>query len=177
MNEKTKKLVYAAALLAICIVSQFFKNLSVYITGPIVNTCLILCLLTAGPVWAVILSIITPITAFIITASPIMQAIPAIIPCIMIGNIILVLSIHLLRNRIKGEWCLHISMIIGSVAKALFMGLAISLIIVPMLLPEKMLPKMYSIQMTFSVTQLITAIIGSAFALIIWTPLKKSIEK
>ena len=36
MNDKTKKITTAAALLAICIVSQFFKNFSVYITGPII---------------------------------------------------------------------------------------------------------------------------------------------
>ena len=32
-------------MLAICLVSQFFKNLSVYITGPIINAALILTVL------------------------------------------------------------------------------------------------------------------------------------
>ena len=42
MKLKTRQITVTAILLAICIVSQFFKNLSVYITGPIINAALIL---------------------------------------------------------------------------------------------------------------------------------------
>ncbi|MCQ2483650.1 MAG: ECF transporter S component, partial [Clostridia bacterium] len=90
-RNKSKSLAYAAILLAICIVSQFLKNTSVYITGPIINACLLLCVLTAGIKYAVALSVITPITSFIITGSPIMAAIPMIIPCVIVGNIIYVI--------------------------------------------------------------------------------------
>ena len=37
----------------------------------------------------VILSIVTPLTAFFIAPSPIMSGIPLIMPCVMIGNSIL----------------------------------------------------------------------------------------
>lgn len=174
MNQKTKKLVYAAALLAICIVSQFLKNTSVYITGPIINACLIICELTAGLSWAVVLAVITPVTSYIITGSPIVSAIPAILPCIMIGNVIIVICVHFLRTRFgKDNVGLIVSMIIGSVAKAIFMGVVIALVLIPMLLPEPMLPKMSVFQTTFSVTQLITALIGSVIVGIVWVPLKK----
>lgn len=172
----TRSLAYAAILLAICIVSQFFKNLSVYITGPIINTCLIICVLTAGLPWAIILSIITPITAFIITGNPLMSAIPIIIPCIMVGNAILAVSVALLKDKFGEKAGFPISMVIGSVLKFVFMGVVISLIIIPNLLPEKMLPKINAFQMTFSVTQLITALIGSVLAYIIWLPLSKSLK-
>ena len=36
MKIKTKQITVTAIMLAICLVSQFFKNLSVYITGPII---------------------------------------------------------------------------------------------------------------------------------------------
>ena len=49
-------------LLAICIVSQFFKNLSIFITGPVVNTCIILAVLMINLACGIILSIITPVT-------------------------------------------------------------------------------------------------------------------
>lgn len=169
----TAALAQAAVLLAICIASQFFKNLSVYITGPIINACLIICVLTAGLGWAVVLSVVTPVTSFLITGSPIMSAIPLIIPCVMIGNVILVLVIYLLKNKIKAPIGLIVSMVAGSVLKALFMGVVIAWIVIPALLPEAMLPKMSVFQTTFSVTQLITALIGSAFSYIIWIPLKK----
>lgn len=45
MKIQTKQITVTAIMLAICIVSQFFKNLSVYITGPIINAALILTVL------------------------------------------------------------------------------------------------------------------------------------
>lgn len=176
MKLTTKQIAMTAALLAICIVSQFFKNTSVFITGPIINACIILAGLSAGLCCGIILSVITPITSFIISGSPIMSAIPAIIPCVMIGNALIVICVCLLKNKIKGNWGLPVSMITGCIAKALFMGIAISLILIPMLLPEQMQPKMSTFQSTFSVVQLITAAIGSVYAYIIWIPLKKYLK-
>ena len=58
MKIKTKQITVTAIMLAICLVSQFFKNLSVYITGPIINAALILTVLYAGMACGIILSII-----------------------------------------------------------------------------------------------------------------------
>ena len=62
MKLKTRQITITAIMLAICIVSQFFKNVSVYLTGPIINAALILTAIYAGAACGVILSIITPIT-------------------------------------------------------------------------------------------------------------------
>lgn len=172
----TKALAQAALLLAICIMSQFLKNLSVYITGPIINACLIICTLTAGLGWAVLLSVVTPITSFIITGSPIMSAIPLIIPCVMVGNAILVLSVAFLKNKPNNKLGLPLSMVIGSIIKAAFMGIVIAMIIIPTLLPEKMAPMMKVFQATFSLTQLITSLTGSVLAYLILLPLKKAMK-
>ncbi len=48
MKLSTRQLAQTALLLAICIASQFFKNLSVYITGPVVNTTIIIAVLAVG---------------------------------------------------------------------------------------------------------------------------------
>ena len=144
MKLKTRQITVTAILLAICIVSQFFKNVSVYFTGPIINAALILTTVYAGLACGIILSVITPITSFFITGSPIMAAIPAMFPCIIIGNAILVLAV-----------------------KALFMGILISLIILPNMLPVKMQPMLHVLQLQFSVTQLITALIGGVYTIII----------
>ncbi len=177
MKITTKQITTTAVLLAICIVSQFFKNTSVYITGPIINACLIIAALGAGMACGIILSVITPVTSFLITGSPIMSAIPAIIPCVMIGNIILVAAVSLLAKKIKGNAGLIAGMAAGSIVKALFMGVVIALVLIPSLLPEAMVPKMAVFQTTFSVTQFITAAIGSVFAFMIWIPLKKVIAE
>ena len=57
MKIKTKQITVTAIMLAICLVSQFFKNLSVYITGPIINAALILTVLYAGMACGIILSL------------------------------------------------------------------------------------------------------------------------
>jgi cyanate permease len=61
------------------------------------------------------------------------------------------------------------------VVKALFMGIVISLILLPAFLPEAMQPKMSTLQTTYSLVQFATAVIGSIYAYIIWIPLKKAV--
>ena len=173
MKIQTKQITVTAIMLAICIVSQFFKNLSVYITGPVINAALILTVLYAGTVCGIILSVITPITSFFITGSPIMSVIPAMFPCIMIGNILLVVSVGLLHSKFGKKAGLPVSIGIGAILKAVFMGIVISLIILPAFLPEKMQPMMHALQIQFSVTQLITALIGGVYAVVIAAVLKK----
>ena len=65
MKIKTKQITVTAIMLAICLVSQFFKNLSVYITGPIINAALILTILYAGMACGIILSSPTHTTRMI----------------------------------------------------------------------------------------------------------------
>ena len=172
MKIKTKQITVTAIMLAICLVSQFFKNLSVYITGPIINAALILTVLYAGMACGIILSIITPVTSFFITGSPVMAAIPAMFPCIMIGNIILVVCVGLLRKKCGKAAGFPVSIAIGAILKALFMGIA--LIILPAFLPAPMHKMLPVLQLQFSVTQLITAVIGGIYAVIIAAVLKKT---
>ena len=154
MKITTKQLVQTALLLTICIVSQYFKNLSVYITGPIVNLTIILAVLSVGLWSGLLLSIIAPVTAFFFTGSPIMAAIPLMFPAVMAG-------------------------------KAIFMGVVIVLIILPIFgdniasklpKPEALPMVLATTKVTFSITQLTTALIGSALAYVIWMPLKKYLK-
>lgn len=174
MKMKTRQITVSAIMLAICIASQFFKNLSVYITGPVINAALILTVLYAGLACGIILSIITPVTAFFITGSPVMAAIPAMFPCIMAGNTILVLCVALLKGKFGTKAGFPVSIVIGSILKGLFMGVVISLIILPNMLPEKMAPMLKVLQLQFSLTQVVTALIGGVYAFIIAAALRKA---
>ena len=171
MKITTRHITETAIILAICIASQFLKNMNVYITGSIINACLIIATLGIGMGCALLLAIITPITSFLITGSPVMAAIPLLVPCIILGNMAYVICISKL-NKINNKH-LPINLIIGSCVKAAFMGILISEIILPNMIPEAMLPKLVALQIQFSLTQLITALIGSFFAYFIWIPLKK----
>ena len=73
MKLSARQIAVTAALLAICIVSQFFKNTSVFLTGPVINACIILAGLYAGLSCGLILSVITPVTAFFISGSPVIS--------------------------------------------------------------------------------------------------------
>lgn len=185
MKLTTKQLVQTALLLAICIASQYFKNLSVYITGPIVNTTIIIAVLAVGLWSGLLISIIAPVTAFFFTGSPIMAAIPLMFPVIMAGNAILALSVWYFQDKQSFKWRLPVGLAIGSVLKATFMGIVVVLIILPIFgqniaeklsKPEALSLVLAGAKVTFSITQLITALIGSALAYIVWIPLKKYIK-
>jgi len=173
MKISTKKLAVTALMLALCIVSQFFKNLSVYITGPIINLILLITLLYAGRGCAFVLSVITPITAFMITGSPIMAAMPVVMVGVMAGNAIYVWVFDIAQQLWKK---MYVSAVVASVAKGALMGVSISLLILPLLGPSSGLPeKALSVaRTTFSVTQLVTALIGGVVACIIWPMIKKA---
>lgn len=185
MKITTKHLVQTALLLAICIASQYFKNLSVYITGPIVNATIIIAVLSVGLFSGLLLSIIAPITAFFFTGSPIMAAIPLMFPAIMAGNAILAVSVWFFKERTSLKLKLPVGMILGSIAKAVFMGILIVLILLPAFgdqiasklpKPEALPAVLQTARITFSVTQLTTALIGSLIAYLIWLPLSRYLK-
>ena len=185
MKITTKQLVQTALLLAICIASQYFKNLSVYITGPIVNLTIILAVLSVGLWSGLLLSIIAPVTAFFFTGSPIMAAIPLMFPAVMAGNAVLAVTVWYFQKKTSFKWRLPSGLIAGSVLKAVFMGIVIVLIILPIFgdniasklpKPEALPMVLATAKVTFSVTQLTTALIGSALAYVIWMPLKKYLK-
>lgn len=185
MKLTTRKLVRTALLLAICIASQYFKNLSVYITGPIVNATIIIAVLTAGPLSGILISVIAPIIAFFFTGSPIMAAIPLMFPTVMAGNAILAVSVWYFQEKQSFKWRLTAGLMLGSILKAVFMGAVVVLVILPLFggnvagklpKPEALPMVLATAKVTFSITQLITALIGSALAYVIWIPLKKYME-
>lgn len=185
MNIKTRQLVQTALLLALCIASQYFKNLSVYITGPIVNVTILIATLAVGLWSGIFLSIVAPVTAFFFTGSPIMAAIPLMFPAVMAGNAVLAVTVWYFQNKLSFKGKLPVGLIAGSVLKAIFMGVVIVLIILPIFgsniatkLPNPdALPKVLATaKVTFSITQLTTALIGSALTYVIWLPLKKYLK-
>lgn len=178
----TKQIAITAILLAICLVSQFFKSLSVFITGPIINACLLLAVALVNLPCAIVLSVITPITAYFIAASPVMMVVPGIIPFIMLGNVVLVVSTHFILKKDLDTMNLDginslkiiIKAVLCSLLKAVFMGLTISLWLLPTFVPEQspLRQKMTVFQYTFSVVQFITALIGFIYFVIIFVALK-----
>lgn len=171
MLSNTQKLTYSAMLLAIAIISMIFKGggvlFVVFLTGAVVNACIIIDTYLCGLLYGVILSVITPVAAYFISPNPVHQTVPIVVPCIMIGNALVAVCVALIAKRGSKNVMLPVSMIAGSIAKALFMGVAISLVILPNMLPEKMMPNLKTLQFTFSFVQLFAALVGSVYAYIV----------
>lgn len=185
MKLSTKQLVQTALLLAICIASQYFKNLSVYITGPIVNTTIIIAVLAVGLWSGLLISIAAPITAFFFTGSPIMAAIPLMFPAVMAGNAVLALCVWFFQEKFSFRHRLAAGLAAGTVLKAAFLGIVVVLVILPLFgeniasklpKPEALPGVLAAAKITFSLTQLITAFMGSVLAYLIWLPLGKYLK-
>ena len=175
-NMKLNRFTRTAILLALAVASQFLKSLSVYITGPIINCILIICVLYCGLGNAAILCVVLPLTSWLITGSPIMSAMPVIVPCIMAGNFVLVLSVWLFDRRSSTGRSILSGMAIGCVVKALLMWLTISCLVLSLVGSSSGLPApaLAAAKLTFSVTQLITAVIGCIPVPIIKAAIDKS---
>lgn len=165
MNSKisTKQLTTTALLLALCIVFQSMKGLSTYLTGSAVNCILVVATLYCGLFSGTCIAILTPMVAYFIGATPIMNMIPLMMFVIMIGNALIVLCVWLFHKK-----RLEVGMLFGCVAKALFLWIAVWYAVLPIFgtkLPEAMVT---TVKTTFSITQFITACIGCVIAWIIY---------
>lgn len=171
-NNKTRRLVQTALLLALCLCFQLLKSISVYITGPLVNMVLIIAALSCGWQSGVIIGCLAPLIAYLIGATPIINMVPMMLPVIMVGNCLIALSAVLFKN----EKLLPAGLAIGSVAKAGWLWIMVCFVVLPVFganVPPKALA---AAKATFSVTQLITAAIGSVLALAVWKLLKKALN-
>lgn len=173
MKISARQSAMTAALLALAIASQFLKNVSVYLTGPVINLILMTAAAFCGLIPALILSAITPVTSFLITGSPLMAAIPVLIPAIMLGNAVLVLVMRF-AHRKGMSWAA--AWIPGAAAKSAVMAVLISGVILTVLGPGTGLPEaaLNTARLTFSVTQLITAFIGGLLFLPVHAALLKA---
>ncbi len=141
---KTKQMVLTALLLAMCIVFQSMKGISVYLTGSAVNALLVMATLSVGMSSGVFIAVITPIIAYLMGHTPVMQMIPLMVIVVMVGNLALVLMAGKGRKGNLPTW-----LAAGAVLKAVVLWL------------------LAVIKTTFSITQLITAAIGCVIAYII----------
>ncbi|MDO4492765.1 MAG: ECF transporter S component [Clostridia bacterium] len=157
-----KKLAATGVLLALCLLFQLLKSISVFLTGPMVNAILIIATILVGPASGALIALCSPLFAWLLGATPVINMIPWMLPVIMLGNLAIVFVPWLLwkKNPIGG-------LALGSVVKACFLWLTVWYVVLPLFgagLPAKMVA---TVRTTFSVTQLITALLGSVIAFIV----------
>jgi hypothetical protein len=169
MNDNKAKILWitrTAAFIALLIVWQAASAPlgNTLVTGSIVNLLLILSTMTGGILSGIIIAAISPIMAKFVGIGPLWT----IIPIIAAGNIVLVLIWHFVGHlNVKDNKYIAytIAWITAAVAKFLVLYIGIVRIAIPMFLnlPD---PQAAAISNTFSIPQLITALIGGALAIV-----------
>lgn len=158
----TKKIVTTAMILALCIVFQSFKGISIYFTGSAVNALLVLATISVGLGSGLFIAVMTPMIAYFMGQTPIMQMIPLMIFVVMLGNAALVLMVGMAKGKRLPLW-----MVSGAVLKAAVLWGLVWFVVLPFFgagVPEKM---QIAVKASFSITQLITALIGCGAAYIV----------
>lgn len=175
MKLATKKITTTAVLLALCIAMQCLKGISVYITGPFVNATIVLATWVTGWFGGLSIALLAPLVAFVLGMTPVLNLMPQMIVVIMAGNAVMVVAAKMIAER--GGLLMPVGLAVGSIVKALFLWLTVWYCMLPTFgshIPEKV---QATVKTTFSLTQLITALIGSALAWLVWLRLRRLFQK
>ena len=169
----TRNIAKTGVLLALLIVIQVaLKPAGQLFVGSGVNLVLIASVYLVNTSSAVLLAILSPITATILGQN----AFPAFIPFIIVGNLILVLIWHFLvkqfGNTAEKIGQKVIALILGAGVKAVFMYLAIAVLMAKVILKAPA-PKQQLIGTMMGTMQFIAAIIGGILAILIIPALLK----
>ena len=175
MNNKEKILwitrtaIFMALLIVLQATTASWGNL---VAGPIVNFMLIITVMTCGLASGLYVSAFSPIIAKFLGIGPLWS----LIPFIAAGNISLAFLWHFIGNRNTERKYLAYAAALAcaSVTKFLVLYVGIVRIAVPMILglPEQ---QAAVISIMFSIPQLINAIVGGVFAIVLLPALKKAI--
>lgn len=161
-NKLVRKITFAGLMLAVVIVMQLIKNISAFISGPVINTVLVLVTLVNGFWWGFGFSVAVPIMSLLFAPASPMSQIAAltygIVPLIIaIANIIFISAARIGKN-LKIYWFIAL-LIAGALLKWLFMWGAAELLIKPLF--EESLGKLVNaINTVFSTLQLTSGLIS-----------------
>lgn len=184
MKLRTKQITVTAIMIALSIVVIQFVKLplsvsgqSVGVSGALINLIIIVDTLYCGLLSGTLLAIIIPVLSFVLTASPLISSVPLILPCIMIGNAVLVLFTWFVRGKKLELNLMPVSLVIGSFAKAGIMALLIVNWVLPQFGSSLPAATVNMAKVTYSSTQLIAALLGTFLACIIWPVIKLALKR
>lgn len=178
MRKKIRFITETAVMLALLVSLQALsKPMGQLVTGSCVNAVLAVTALVAGVYSGIAVAVISPVLAYLLGIAPQILTVPAI----MVGNTVFVLALHFVSGkrlvRQIAAW------LVAAAAKfaALY---AIVVWLICGVFAEKLLasgalkaPMLKALPVSFGVTQLFTALIGGALALLIVPALRKALRK
>lgn len=175
MNNKTKWITKTAVMIALLVVLQAVtKGLGQFVTGSCVNFILATTALICGLSSGLTVAVLSPFFAFLFGIGP---AFLPIVPGICAGNAVLVLVLWFILKKNDPKTGIArkaLAIICGAVLKFALLNLLVTKVILPMLpLNEKQVTVLSA---SFAWPQLVTALIGSILAVLLWPRLKKAIK-
>ena len=177
-DKKTLYIVQTAVMLALLIATQFFTQaFSQFVTGSLVNLILLISVFMIGLGGGLLIAAVSPFCAFFMGVGP---AFIQIVPFVAVGNAIFVAVAWTVRKFIAEPAAAKkilaaAGLITASVVKMLFLWVGLVVFMLP-LIPGLKAAQITLIGTAFTWPQLITALIGSALAMIIFPLLRKAIR-
>ncbi len=159
-ERRTEKITKSAVLLSLALIFQIgFTPFAQPVVGPLVNMVLLLAVITVGPATACFIGCLTPMAAYALGIMPILP----IVPVIMLGNTLYVLTFFILKN---------INLVVGiagaAMVKTILMTVTVRLLAIylfPALPPQ--------VIAALSIPQLYSALLGGGMAFLISSYLPK----
>ena len=179
MKRKIRFITETAVMLALLVALQALtKPMGQLITGSFVNAVLAITVLTTGLYSGLTVAVISPILAYLLGIAPQIITVPAI----MVGNAVYVTVLHFIYHR---ESKIRQILAWAVAAAAKFATLyAIVVWLICGVLSEKLVTAgmlndlmLKMLPVTFSTSQLFTALIGGAVALLVVPSLRKALHK
>jgi hypothetical protein len=176
-TNNVKKLTRASMLLVFALVIIFIGSrlggsaFNQVVVGPLVNAVIIAAVLITDLKFGILVSLLTPVLAFITGQFTMLP----FVPFIMAGNAIMAVSVGVIEKLVKKHG-IYIGIVVGAVLKALFLMISVNYLIALFNLPlsEKQI-KMLGVAMSWS--QLYTALAGGVVAVIFFNVFKKVIKR
>ncbi len=185
MKLNTKQIIVTVLLILLSFLIIRFLNVpnlrvidyGISVTDILINLILIIGTLYCGILSGIILSVIAPIISFVVSGGGFIASVPAILPCIMLGNVILILSAWFISGK-KNELNLFPLVLVGgAVLKYLVMRLLVFSWVIPTWKSSLSAIQLNSVRNMFYIAPLFTTLFGVFLACVIWPPLKLLLKK
>jgi len=173
MNNKktlwiTTTAIFIAMLIGVQVVTAPFSQ---FVTGPLVNLILIISVMTLGLASGMAVAVVSPVVAGFIGVGPVW----AVVPFIILGNATLVIIWYLIcKMRFARTFAVRVTALaVAAICKFLVLYFGVVQIAIPYILhlPEQQAERMSAL---FSLSQLLTALIGGAVAIVILPVIEKA---
>lgn len=176
-RNKIHWLTRTAVLIALLVALQWATSgLGQFVTGSCVNCVLVIAALFAGLWGGVMVALVSPVCAFLLGIGP---KLVQIVPAIAVGNLVLVLIVYVILGKKESRklWLSVMTVAFSAVAKFAVLYCAVVKVMIPLMGSNLAEKQVQTFTAMFSWPQLVTALIGTAAALLLAPLLKKAMKQ